>query len=68
MLGTDWRKASLSFSNSNCVQVRLHEGMVQVRDSKNKTGPVLRVTTAAWKTFLANQRTGTPPTALPSET
>ncbi len=56
MLGTSWRKARSSFSNSNCVQVRLCEGVVQIRDSKHTTGPVLRVTPAAWEEFLASCR------------
>jgi hypothetical protein len=44
--GLRWIKSSLSFSNSNCVQVaRLPDGQVGVRDSKNPQGPVLRFTT-----------------------
>ncbi len=55
MLGTSWRKASRSNSFSNCVQVRLHDGMVQVRDSKNPR-PVLHFSPEAFGAFLARCR------------
>jgi Domain of unknown function (DUF397) len=37
----DWRKAVASQQNGNCVEV--HRGLDGVRDSKNPSGPVLRV-------------------------
>lgn len=37
-----WRKSSRSQSQSNCVEVTLTE-TAAVRDSKNPTGPTLRV-------------------------
>lgn len=39
-LGMVWRKASMSSSQTNCVEVA---GTGLVRDSKNPSGPVLRV-------------------------
>jgi hypothetical protein len=48
----DWVKSSLSFSNSNCVEVRdLPTGEVGVRHSKDAAGPVLRFTPAEWQGF-----------------
>jgi Domain of unknown function (DUF397) len=57
--GARWIKSSLSFSNSNCVQVaRLPDGQVGVRDSKNPGGAILRVTPGEWRAFLAGARRG----------
>ena len=57
--GPRWIKSSLSFSNSNCVQVtRLPDGQIGVRDSKNPEQPILRFTSAEWHAFLAGARRG----------
>ena len=54
-----WIKSSLSFSNSNCVEVAdLPDGGVGVRDSKDPSGPVLRFTLAEWHAFLCGARNG----------
>jgi len=58
MMAGEWRKASQSFSNSNCVEVRGAGGRVQVRDSKDPDGPVLTVSPAAWRRFLNQVRRG----------
>ncbi len=55
----DWVKSSLSFSDSNCVEVAdLPGGVVGVRDSNNPSGPVLRFTPGEWNAFLGGARTG----------
>ena len=57
--GPRWVKSSLSFSNSNCVEVDdLPQGQIGVRDSKNPTGPVLRFTPGEWPAFLGVLRNG----------
>ena len=38
---TRWRKASRSQNTSNCVEIA--HSLDRLRDSKNTTGPVLRV-------------------------
>ncbi len=54
-----WVKSSLSFSNSNCVEVAaLPGGGVGVRHSKDPSGPVLRFTPAEWQAFLGGVRNG----------
>ncbi|GAB3282499.1 DUF397 domain-containing protein [Kineosporia babensis] len=37
----DWHKASISGDQGSCVEFRRHGGMVQIRDSKDPSGPVL---------------------------
>jgi hypothetical protein len=54
-----WIKSSLSFSNSNCVEVAsLPDGEIGVRDSKDRKGPVLRFTSDEWHAFLGGARNG----------
>ncbi|HVB41120.1 MAG TPA: DUF397 domain-containing protein [Streptosporangiaceae bacterium] len=54
-----WIKSSLSFANSNCVEVaNLTEGEIGVRDSKDSAGPVLRFTSDEWHAFLGGVRNG----------
>jgi hypothetical protein len=54
-----WFKSSLSFSNSNCVEVAgLPNGGIGVRDSKDAEGPVLRFTPDEWCAFLGGVQNG----------
>jgi Domain of unknown function (DUF397) len=54
-----WIKSSLSFSNSNCVEVAsLPDEKIGVRDSKDSEGPVLRFTSDEWHAFLGGARNG----------
>jgi hypothetical protein len=55
MLG-GWRRSTRSYSNGNCVEMRLISGIVEVRDSKDRRGPILRFTLPAWDTFIDNIR------------
>ncbi len=57
--GPRWTKSSLSFSNSNCVEVAdLADGQIGMRDSKDPEGPVLRFTPGEWHAFLGGVRNG----------
>lgn len=52
-----WRKSSASGS-SGCVEVATTANEIFVRDSKNRSGAVLRFTSVEWRAFLAGVRLG----------
>jgi hypothetical protein len=59
-----WRKSSFSTNNGNdgnCVEVSVAP-TVLVRDSKNATGPRLRIPVSEWRSFVGTVvgRTDTP--------
>ncbi|MDQ3150754.1 MAG: DUF397 domain-containing protein [Actinomycetota bacterium] len=59
MQPTNWRKASYSNAGGNCIEVAdLDDGGRAVRDSKDRSGPVLRLTAAGWAAFTAGVRGG----------
>jgi hypothetical protein len=50
---TGWFKSSRSAAaNEACVEVRLIDRWVGVRDSKNPAGPSFVVSNTAWSTFV----------------
>ncbi|MFE1959637.1 DUF397 domain-containing protein [Streptomyces sp. NPDC059479] len=52
-----FRKSSYSNQTGECVEVALNvPGTVAVRDSKHPTGPLLRLSPAAWDAFRAGLR------------
>lgn len=52
-MASNWRKSSYSGGQGgSCVEVASTPGLVAVRDTtQQETGPVLRITAKAWKTF-----------------
>jgi Domain of unknown function (DUF397) len=56
----EWRKSSYSSGNGGqCVEVaRNLPGVVGVRDSKDRKGPVLIFTPDEWRLFTAGVRDG----------
>ena len=59
-MDTPWVKASASGGNGgDCVELRRHDGFIEVRDTKdNCTGPILRFTEAEFAAFLDGTRNG----------
>jgi hypothetical protein len=55
--GATWRKSTSSHSNG-CVEVAFLDGEVAVRDSKDRSGPVLRFTPFEWEAFVSALRDG----------
>jgi len=53
-----WRKATKSGNNGACVEVRDRGDRVEVRDSKNPTGPILSFTPSEWDAFLDGAKKG----------
>lgn len=54
----EWRKSSRSWHNDNCVEVRLLEGLVEMRNSRSPSGPILRFDRSAWESFVVAIKTG----------
>lgn len=48
-----WRTSSHSGDEGACVEIATLPQVVGVRDSKDRTGPALLFTPAAWTTFTA---------------
>lgn len=53
-----WVKSSLSFANSNCVEVAVREGEYLVRNSRDPEGPALIFTKGEWLAFKAGITAG----------
>ena len=55
----EWRKSSYSeMGDNDCVEVCFDGAAVLIRDSKNPTGPELRVSTEVWSIFIDAVRSG----------
>ena len=47
-----WRKSTYSGSNGGgCLEAASHDSRVLIRDTQDRTGPVLRFVPAAWRRF-----------------
>jgi hypothetical protein len=54
----EWRKSTKSGNNGGCVEVAFLDQDVAVRDTKNRTGPVLIFTNHEWDAFVDGVRRG----------
>ena len=57
-MSTSWIKATASQDGVDCVEMREHEGHIEVRDSKNPEGPGLRFTPGEWAAWLDGAKKG----------
>jgi hypothetical protein len=55
---TQWIKASMSGDQGACVEQRVVDGMIEVRDSKDHSGPVLSFTRAEFAAWVDGARRG----------
>ena len=55
---TPWVKASASQGEANCVEQRRHDDLIEVRDTKDPDGPVLRFTHTEFAAWLDGARRG----------
>jgi Domain of unknown function (DUF397) len=53
----EWRKSEASASG-DCVEVAFDGRLVLVRNSRDRTGPVLSFTQSEWAAFLIGARNG----------
>jgi len=55
-----WMTSSWSNGSggTNCVEVRLDDDIIEVRDTKNRDGGTLRFTGSEWDAFLAGAKAG----------
>ncbi|MBV9447033.1 MAG: DUF397 domain-containing protein [Acidobacteriaceae bacterium] len=53
-----WRKSSFSGSEANCVEAASADGVVLVRDTKDRHGQVHRFPADQWRAFVAGVRNG----------
>jgi hypothetical protein len=55
----EWIKAAASSAQGgDCVEMRCHDGAVEVRDSKDPHGPVLHLSGAQFTAWLHGASTG----------
>lgn len=55
----EWRTSTRSQGNGQCVEVATNlPEVVAVRDSKDRTGPVLTFTPSGWKAFTSGIQRG----------
>lgn len=52
-MNNNWRKSSYSGGEGNCVEVGHGPARVLVRDTQDRSGPVLDVPAEAWRAFAA---------------
>ncbi len=57
MSSGDWTR-SRRCESAACVEVRVADDVIEIRDSKDLNGPALRFTRAEWEAFLLGALNG----------
>jgi hypothetical protein len=58
-LAANWKKSTRSNGSDSCVEVREHGECVEIRDSKDPSGPVLSFDRETFASFVQAIRGGT---------
>ena len=58
MIDPRWRKSSYSDNGGECVEIADDGKRVLVRDTKDRSGPVLGFSAAVWRRFADRIKTG----------
>ncbi|WP_439675112.1 DUF397 domain-containing protein [Embleya sp. MST-111070] len=59
LTGAVWRKSTRSNGDANCVETCVTgDGGRAVRDSKDKSGPILRFAGDEWRAFIVGAKCG----------
>ncbi|MFI6227934.1 DUF397 domain-containing protein [Micromonospora echinospora] len=58
-LDSEWRTSSRSGGNGACVEVRYADHAIQVRDTRDRQGPVLGFGPAQWIGFVEDVKAST---------
>lgn len=54
MTDDPWRKSSHSGAEANCVEIGTTAGAVMVRDTKDRQGPNITMSSGDWHRFTTN--------------
>lgn len=57
MLDDTWRKSTRS-GITECVEVRFIDNAIEVRDTKNRDGEILKYDKDAWLAFIGGAKSG----------
>jgi hypothetical protein len=58
LLDRNWRKSTYSSTNGSCVEVRRLPDAIEVRDTKDRNGPVLSFSAESWQEFVNSVHNG----------
>ncbi|MDG4798252.1 DUF397 domain-containing protein [Micromonospora sp. WMMD1082] len=58
-MDSQWRKSTRSGGNGACLEARYADHTAQVRDTKDRQGPMLSFTAGQWTHFVQGIKAGT---------